>query len=147
MLVKANWKIGFISSWLQFFLALFLITFLSLTPNPGAAFEHTSDKLLHVIGWSGLALSLGVPFVLVFCLSFVLHQKSPTINLGKYPLAAIGLFLYSIGIEIVQPITGRQFDWLDILANGIGVIVGGVLVYSVSYILLRWLSSKDLSGS
>ncbi|MGI1679275.1 MAG: VanZ family protein [Cellvibrionaceae bacterium] len=117
-------RIYFVGGWFQFVLFLSVITFLSLTPNPGSAFEHASDKVLHVIGWSCMAISLGVPWLV----SVVFNQKTLFYHLQRYSISVVFLFLYSIIIEVVQQYTGRQFSGLDIVANAVGVLIGVLVV-------------------
>lgn len=45
-------------------------------------------------------------------------------------------FLWGLGIEIIQPqFDGRQFEWLDLLANSIAVTLGGFFEQKFNIIL------------
>ncbi len=125
-------KIFFVASWFQFIIFLAAITFLSLTPNPGSAFEHVSDKILHVIGWSSMSVSLGLPWLVsVFFNSNWLAYRTSS-RLKKYLFAASLLFVYSIAIEFIQQYTGRQLSGWDMVANSVGVILGSWVIWVLS---------------
>jgi CRP-like cAMP-binding protein len=69
-----------------------------------------ADKLIHFTGYSLLSL--------LFVLALRPALFVPTL---------IGLVGMGLLIEFIQPRTGREFDLMDGLANGIGVAVGGGL--------------------
>lgn len=106
-----------IAAWHQFVVLTGYATYLSLVPNPGSVFESVWDKLLHVVCWFVLTLSLRVAW--------------PT---PRFPWwAALGLFAYSLMVEILQHLTPeRDFSPYDLVGNGVGVIAG----YSLA--LLIW---------
>jgi len=98
---------------LQFPVLTGVATYLSLTPKPGAVFEAAPDKFLHVLCWLVLTLSLR-------------GALGPR-RVGFW--AALGLFAYSVLVECGQAwVPGRYFSALDILANGVGVIIGWSLI-------------------
>lgn len=68
------------------------------------------DKLLHFGGYLTLAFLfvVGLPARL-------------------YVPGLVGLLLLGVGIEIIQPLQGRTFDWNDQIANSIGVAAGTAL--------------------
>jgi len=112
----------------QFFVLLFIATYLSLTGTPGAVFESYSDKFLHVLCWGVLFVSL-------------------RIALGLKPyfgFSALGLWAYSVLVESLQNLSPeRHFSWLDILANGLGVLVGMGLCSLCLHIWARyWLTQS-----
>jgi len=104
--VEKNWKL------FTFFL-LSIITILSLYPLPVLPEVPGSDKSHHLIAYSVLA----IPMVLA----------NPR-NLLLYLLL---LIIYGGLIEIIQPYVNRYGEWLDFLANTIGVISTyiAVLIY------------------
>jgi VanZ family protein len=106
-----------IAAWHQFVLLTGYATYLSLVPQPGAVFESVWDKLLHVICWFVLTLSLRVAW--------------PT---ARFPVwAALGLFLYSVLVETVQHfVPERDFNPYDLVGNGVGIVAAYGLV------LLLW---------
>lgn len=97
--------------WLTLFMLLLLaISWQSLVPKPLNAFAYTSDKLLHFLGWFSVGLCL-------------------LLSLNKHLLlSSLLLLLYSIGIECGQHfIPGRFFSYLDIAANGLGIITAWLI--------------------
>ena len=101
--VEKNWKL------FTFFL-LSIITILSLYPLPVLPEVPGSDKSHHLIAYSVLA----IPMVLA----------NPR-NLLLYLLL---LIIYGGLIEILQPYVNRYGEWLDFLANIIGVISTYIVV-------------------
>ena len=95
-------------------LALFTATVAMLTPGGAAPlpFAH-ADKLIHAASFLVLA--------------FFADAGWPQVGFvrGKY----LSLFLYGIAIECLQHyIPQRGFELLDILANGSGLLLYGLLV-------------------
>jgi len=101
--VEKNWKL------FTFFL-LSIITILSLYPLPVLPEVPGSDKSHHLIAYSVLA----IPMVIA----------NPR-NLLLYLLL---LIIYGGLIEIIQPYVNRYGEWLDFLANIIGVISTYIVV-------------------
>lgn len=66
------------------------------------------DKVLHFSGYGILAAV------------FVLGLRPPL-----FVPALVGLIAVGVGIEFLQPLNGRTFDWADAGANSLGVAVGG----------------------
>ena len=56
-----------------------------------------------------------------YCLLGILSILSGR-NLRERKLLLLVSFIWSIAIEVIQPVTGRYFEWADILANGIGLM-------------------------
>jgi VanZ family protein len=114
----------------QFPILLFFATYLSLTGTPGAVFESYSDKFLHVLCWCVLFVSL-------------------RIALGVKPyfgFSALGLWAYSAGVECLQNLSPeRHFSWLDMLANGLGVLVGMGLWFMFVQVRTRVLAHSSLN--
>jgi VanZ family protein len=79
-------------------------------PNFGALFA--SDKVLHFTGYFLLATWFG-----------------GVARRGRYVIVGLGLIAFSGVMEIAQGIMhhGREADWLDFLANTLGVTFGLVL--------------------
>jgi len=95
---------------------LFVITFLSLTPQVSLPSVPGTDKSHHFIAYAALM--------------FAVALRRP-----KYWLL-IGLFFFcwSGGIEILQPYVNRYGEWLDLAANGGGLICG-----VISAKVITWL--------
>ncbi|WP_460231041.1 VanZ family protein [Aurantivibrio plasticivorans] len=91
-------------AWLQFVSLLSLITYLSLKPDHGDIFVSIWDKALHVFGWFVIGGSLSAAW------GYRRH----------YLTAIVALWCYSVFIEIMQQLTGRQLSGFDMLANAIG---------------------------
>ena len=61
-------------------------------------------------------------------------------------LIASGLILMGLVLEIVQgTLPYRLFDWFDVVANSLGVLVALLLVYSGADNLFSWLSARIVS--
>lgn len=93
---------------------VFLIVYLSLTPQPPAPLTFdNADKLEHAAAYATL--------------SFWLCQiYRPARSQFVVATALVGL---GVGLEYVQGWTGyRTFDVLDMLADGVGVLGGWLMV-------------------
>jgi len=101
-----------ILGWVQFSVLLLVASYLSLTPSPGDIFVSIWDKFLHVTCWAVLLLSL----------RFAWHKT----DFGLLP--GIALFLYSLLIEILQSLTGRDFQLADLLANALGILIAYLVI-------------------
>lgn len=117
-----RWWFGL--AWLQFVIAIALITYFSLAPDPGDAFESFSDKTLHVFGW----------FVMLCSLHVALRKRTVPWYF------AVLLLTYSGLIEIMQGMMPpREMDAKDLLANGAGIVIGLLIVYLMAPLYQRWL--------
>ena len=86
-----------------------LIVILSLWPKPPEliGFEQ-SDKLAHIIAYS----------ILMLWFANIYPQSSSRLQLG------IGFFAMGVCLEFLQGMTEyRQFSYVDMLANGFGIIL------------------------
>lgn len=81
-----------------------------------------SDKLIHLFSYFLLSLS--------WLLSFYRTVKSLTVKILIFSL----ILLYGIIIEVSQGVLtiDRQFDFFDILANLVGIILAFMLFFTVS---------------
>lgn len=92
----------------MFWVLVTLTVVMSLLPNEQVPSTLVFwDKAQHALGFTVLAM----------------------VGLGAYPAVALrvllGLLLLGVGIECVQALTGwRQGDWMDWLADAIGVALG-----------------------
>ena len=98
------------------FLAICITTVGSLTPSASLPELKANDKGLHFITYS--------------ILSFI-----PALTFGwtrKVVLACLAMVVLGLGLEFGQLwIPGRSFETSDILANGLGVLIGlisGIMV-------------------
>ena len=100
------------------------VTVLSVVPTPQID-GLESDKMGHFIAYAVLALLL-VPSVSA---DGRMHK-----GLGAgLPL----LFLYGVLIEVLQHYIGRQFDFRDMAANAIGVLVGAGVGLATRFLIRR----------
>ncbi len=94
----------------------------SLVPEGVVDIDLTGiDKIVHLAAWFGLALlaALGWP--------------------RWRGLALIGLPLVGLALEVAQQGAGRDFDWLDALANAAGI----GLAVALSAVITRLLARKS----
>ena len=108
---------------LVFALAILVITWLTLTPSPGAVVTSVNDKLAHLVEFLVLA--------------FLAHGSWPDYAFDwKFisPLAAFGLTL-----ELLQYfIPGRYFSVLDFIADLGGIVLYILLIPLVSRAMENW---------
>ena len=101
------------------YLLLALVAYLSLVPITTEV--PASDKTLHLITYAGLS---------AFFTTLVQASRSLW-------LVAAGLVLFGVLLEILQGLTGyRFFEWLDMLANSLGVLAG--LLFRLTPIPIRF---------
>ncbi|MGB7413364.1 MAG: VanZ family protein [Thermosynechococcaceae cyanobacterium] len=107
-----------------FGLLLAIATHQSLIPKPAEVFQHSPDKFLHVLCWSVLSAALYLAFRYT----------------GRYRTLLIGLFCYSIILEIAQWwVPGRYLDAGDAIANAAGCL----LIYGITKLMeWRWPQLK-----
>ena len=98
-------------------LTLLAITLLSLSPMPSLPVVPGTDKTHHFIAYAAL----------MFPAAFVRP---------RYWIALAGVFwLWSGAIELLQPYVNRYGEWLDMAANGGGIVCGIVLAMVARYIV------------
>ena len=98
------------------FLLTLTIACLTLTPVNTSAASQVSDKLLHAIAFIGLILPCAVltPRALVYVVPFAI--------------------IFGALIEIIQPNVGREAEFMDFVANTIGVWLGVVTDLFIRYV-------------
>ncbi len=94
--------------------SLIFLTWASLQP-PGTALGDPNpyDKLLHLAAYGAVAGPLGLAW-----------PRRVWLFLGT-------LVLWGAGIELVQPLVGREGHWGDLLANLAGLSLGGVVGWAL----------------
>jgi VanZ family protein len=98
------------------------IVWLSLTPSPPEVDFQSSDKVGHFGAY------------LLLMLWFSLLYRTTT---ARVPYAA-GFLAMGIALEAIQGATGyRSFEWLDVAANGLGVLAGWAVAALAPRILAR----------
>lgn len=90
-------------------ITLSAITVLSLYPVASLPPVPGSDKTHHLIGYAALI--------------FPLALKQPK----HWPSIAVFFFVWSGIIELIQPHVNRYGEWLDLAANGAGLVIGILL--------------------
>lgn len=85
-----------------------VIAVLTLAPMPSGG-PAGADKIYHVLAFASLA--------------FPLPLVRPRLALW----VILGVIAYGGIIETIQPFFGRQAEWADIVADGIGAILGAVV--------------------
>ena len=102
-------------------LILSIILFLSLYPLPMLPIMNVgNDKLYHFIAYLSLVLPIG--------------YAQP-----KYKfLYLFTLILISGIIEVIQPYVNRYSEWLDFLANTLGILIG----FLIGRIVAKFIKNK-----
>ncbi len=110
---------------------VFSIIVLSLIPGPSIAKFRLQDLL--AIDKLGHFLFYGAA---AFCF---LKYYSISKLISPIWIIGIALLLLGLSLEIIQSMSnqGRQFDGLDLLANGLGIIAGLKLVKLLSSDLIK----------
>ena len=108
------------SHWLLFTIVIILpITVLSLLPVDSLPLVPGTDKTHHFIAYGALA--------------FPIALARP----HKWLLIIIGFLGYSGVIELIQPYVNRYGEWLDLGANGLGLVVGIIIASFARSIILK----------
>ena len=105
----------------------FIITYVFVSPKrdfPEIDFFIPLDKMGHFIIHALLS---------IIWLSYFFIRKKETFTLNKITVIIIACITYGIVIEFYQQmfLATRQADILDVLANGIGTLVGMMLFMNV----------------
>lgn len=88
-----------------------LLTGLSLMPMPELVGKNINDLFLHFIAYGGVMWSF--------------TQGYPETRIVKL---MAGLIVWGILLEVMQGLTSyRLFEWMDMVANSFGVVLGWVL--------------------
>lgn len=99
-----------------------LIAYLSLTPADDVPLASVWDKAKHLAAY-------GLFAVLAY---WHWHNKSAAPGSTPKPMWRLALYLlliagFSLSMEILQQMHKRHFDWADMLANCLGLLLGAVL--------------------
>lgn len=90
-----------------FAVLLIAVAYLALSPSPPHAIDTGWDKLNHALAFCALAISC--------CFSGPRSAR-------WLALTAVGMLAFGGAIEIVQlQVPGRNSEWADLLADGVGI--------------------------
>lgn len=114
--------------WGLAWLLIALILYLSLIPNPPKPVDLDGfDKLEHMLAYCAL-------------MAWFSQLQRATLQLLRNALLFIAM---GIGVEILQGLSGyRDFEYADMLANSIGVLLGWVLSVYLCKACLHAVDSK-----
>jgi len=101
-----------------------IIAVLTLAPMPSGG-PSGSDKLYHILAFA--------------CLAFPLPLVRPRLTIW----VVVGVIAYGGAIELIQPFFGRQAEWTDLAADGIGAILGAVVARQLGLWLRRFRGDKN----
>ena len=102
-----------------FFLSIFLIFYLSLIPA-------SELELFNALSFIGDKVSHGVIFFYIAILGIFCNFKI------KNHILMVIIFSFGLTIEIVHYFHPyRYFEWADLLANFLGIILAGAIYYSL----------------
>ncbi|MGD1821317.1 MAG: VanZ family protein [Pleomorphochaeta sp.] len=130
--------IGFIMS----IIIVVIITFLSLSPSENlisVSFIPFGDKGAHMLAYAGLGLFMYFSFVKY---SYDRHHKDRDLINSNWLLlpslftVILGMLL-GIIIELIQIKVDRQFEFLDIVSDGLGLLVGCAIGFYILKFILK----------
>jgi VanZ family protein len=103
-----------------------VIAVLTLAPMPSGG-PAGSDKIYHILAFA--------------CLAFPLPLVRPRWTVW----VILGVVAYGGAIEVIQPFFGRQAEWADLIADGIGATLGAIVARQLGLWLRRsgGLHDKD----
>ena len=100
----------------------FIVGILTLMPGndvPEASWLNIPhlDKLVHAVMFGGLTL--------FFCLPYLKSGFSTQKKTNIFIRISLSLVLWGLIIEVIQKyfVPGRGFEWLDVLADAVGVLI------------------------
>ncbi len=100
---------------LAVFIAVAMLMPAQAMPQPGG-----SDKLHHMLAFGALS----IPAAMLYP--------------GRIMLVVVCVILFGGALELIQPMTGRFAEGADLIADGIGALVGG----GIGLILSRVLAAR-----
>ncbi len=100
------------------------ISILSLWPLDTLPSVPGTDKAHHIIAYTFLMIPTAL--------------RKP----NRWVLLGLLFIVYSGGIELVQPYVNRYGEWLDMLANVMGVVCGGIIGILINLFVLRNLNDS-----
>ncbi len=124
---QGNWPVR----WLAAIAWMSVIFAASAWPEHGPPSAQGTDKVLHLVAYAVL-------IVLLFrCWLTTAVRSRLTITIGRASIIAIS---YGLLLELYQlRVPGRDFQWSDIIANCVGVVIAALL-------LLYFYHSRSSAG-
>ncbi len=119
--------------------ALFIVGEILLHLPPKMLPRIGVDKLLHVICYGGFT---GLTLLLLSVFAGWTYLWRSTSGLAMVAAALVALAVLGYVDELTQPLTGRRFQWSDLAAD----IVGIVLCAALFALLARWGTSRRLEA-
>lgn len=101
-----------------------IIAVLTLAPMPSGG-PAGADKIYHVLAFA--------------CLAFPLPLVRPRFAVW----VILGVIAYGGVIEVIQPFFGRQAEWADLVADGVGAILGASVARHLALRLRRYGRLND----
>ena len=95
-----------------------MIAALTLAPMPAGG-SSGSDKLYHFVAFASLAVPL------------------PLVRPRLAIWVVLGVIVYGGLIELIQPVVGRQAEWLDLVADTVGAVVGAMTGRQIGFCFRR----------
>lgn len=91
------------------------------------------DKLVHVAMFGGLTL--------FFCLPYLKAGLSIQKKINIFIRISLSMILWGLIIEVMQKffVSGRGFEWLDVVADGVGVLIA-------YWICIKLVKSEKFQG-
>lgn len=125
-----------------------IISYLSLISGEklsSIAFNPFGDKGAHMIAYSVLGLCLYLAFIKV---SFNMHHRNRDIIDSNWIIlpscfTIVSGLILGVIIEIIQSKVGRQFELLDIVSDGLGLVVGCAIGYQILKSYLTIVITRD----
>lgn len=133
----------FAGRWTAFFLAailLLVVMVMSLIPEMGdslvAGFmQRLPDKPLHLLA-----------YLLVTMSSIYYLIRINRAGVEGFVVLFLGLSLFGLCIELLQPLTGRSRSLHDLLVNELGIISGILLYLAYSFCRTRCYRRSEATG-
>nr|WP_319396213.1 VanZ family protein [uncultured Desulfobacter sp.] len=120
--IKKRWKA-------LTFLMLTAITILSLLPVAALPPTPGTDKTHHFIAYAMLMLPVAL--------------RKP----ANWILFGLFFILYSGAIELIQPFVNRYGEWVDLLANSVGVLCGVIIAWLINAIISAKQADESVNNS
>jgi len=125
-----------------------IISYVSLIPSDKVEIVNAfpfGDKGAHMFAYAILGIFLYFSFVRV---SFALHHDGKDIIASNWIILP-SLFTLFLGIivgsilEVIQKTVGREFEVLDIVSDGLGLIVGCTIGFYVLKAIIKITMNRD----